>query len=535
MMKLLVIGLDGGTWDVFDDYLLEQWMPNLKKLRDEGCHGILDSTEPPVTPPAWTTCITGCHPGKHGIFAFHKYSFEHYRPKLTSSADCLVPNVFQILSRQGYKVGSINVPWTYPCRKVNGITVAGLGCPGVDCDFTHPQEFKNELLTDMDDYRILHMWKKGGPKKQEEKLDWNVKNVERIIRQRVRAAEMISQRVDWDILMVQFQNLDKMQHSIWAYLDKATRNSYPKQRDRLFKMFGRLDSAIGELVSLAGTEESTVVVASDHGFGRSVAQVRPNTALALWGYLDRKYSNNPWERIGKRLTRKLAHLRSGKSRGVRAPVREDFNWDRSKAAVIHKSVDGFIYLNIKGRGPGGCVEQGAKENIIEQLRQKFLEIRNPVNGEKVFHKVLTPQELFGPGAIDFEKCGDLVLAPKNGYRLKLTDLTRGDYVRPYPDNKLGGWHYREGMYIISGPGVKRGANHRTHIVNIAPTLYAVLGAKLPTFMDGKVITEAFEEQVKCRYETVPLEHFAQQKDSKAMTPEEEERVNRRLAALGYLD
>ena len=193
-------------------------------------------------------------------------------------------------------------------------------------------------------------------------------------------------------------------------------------------------------------------------------------------------------------------------------------------------------MNTRKRAPGGNIERGSQEeDTTEQLRRKFSEIRNPVTGEKVFHDVLRPEDLFGAGATDAERFGDLVLILKPGYSLKLADSGKGDYVRVYPQDGLYGWHYREGMYIVSGPGVKRGLVHRTHIVNIAPTLYAILGAKLPTFMDGKVIMEAFEEQIDCRYETVSLERFARQKNSKAMTPKEEEGVNRRLAALGYLD
>lgn len=534
-MKLLLIGLDGGTWDVFDDYLLEQWMPNLKKLRDESCHGILDSTEPPVTPPAWTTCITGCHPGKHGVVAFHKYSFEDSATKLTSSADCLVPNIFQRLSEQDYKVGFINAPWTYPCQKVNGITIAGLGCPDIGSDFTYPPEFKSELLSDMNDYNILHFWKKTGPETVE-KLDENVKKVERNITQRVRAAEMISERVDWDFLMVQFQDLDKMQHSVWGYVDKASRDLYPLQRDRLFEMFGKLDSAIGKLISLAGTKELAVVVASDHGFGRVTTQICPNTALSLWGYLDRKYPFGSGGRLLRRLSHKLARLWRGKKPKVWKDIRKDFNWKRSKAAVTHSSIYGFVHLNTRKRAPGGNIERGSQEeDTTEQLRRKFSEIRDPATDEKVFHDVLRPEALFGAGATDAERFGDLVLIPKTGYKLKLTDSGKIDCVRVFPQDKLDGWHYPEGMYIISGPGIRRGLVHRTHIVNIAPTLYAILGAKLPTFMDGKVISEAFTEQVDCRYETVSLKEFAQQKDMKAMMAEEEELVSKRLEALGYLD
>ncbi|MHC4647129.1 MAG: alkaline phosphatase family protein, partial [Planctomycetota bacterium] len=137
-MKVLIIGLDGATWDVLDESLLEHHMPNLGKLKGQGYSGILHSTEPPITPAAWTTCITGCNPETHGIAGFRRYSPEDDSIGIGNATDSLVPNMWQELSAQGFKVASINVPWTYPCQEVNGIMVAGYGCPGPQSSFTYP-------------------------------------------------------------------------------------------------------------------------------------------------------------------------------------------------------------------------------------------------------------------------------------------------------------------------------------------------------------------------------------------------------------
>ena len=45
-------------------------LPNLKQLRDRGGYSRLATTDPPQSPVAWSTFITGLDPGEHGIFDF---------------------------------------------------------------------------------------------------------------------------------------------------------------------------------------------------------------------------------------------------------------------------------------------------------------------------------------------------------------------------------------------------------------------------------------------------------------------------------
>lgn len=68
MTRLLVIGLDGATFRVIKPLCNEGELPNLSKLLASGTHGILESTFPPVTGPAWAALATGKNPGKTGIF-----------------------------------------------------------------------------------------------------------------------------------------------------------------------------------------------------------------------------------------------------------------------------------------------------------------------------------------------------------------------------------------------------------------------------------------------------------------------------------
>ena len=86
-----------------------------------GASGVLHSTTPPITPAAWTTFLTGKQPGTHGIIDFERYDSRTNTLSFNSTR-CLsgIRNIWQILSDQGLRVGSINVPMTFPPVAVNG-------------------------------------------------------------------------------------------------------------------------------------------------------------------------------------------------------------------------------------------------------------------------------------------------------------------------------------------------------------------------------------------------------------------------------
>ena len=71
---MLLIGLDGATFDILRPMMDQGRMPNLKGMIERGASGVLMSTIPPITPAAWTTFMTGKGPGKHGIVHFARYN-----------------------------------------------------------------------------------------------------------------------------------------------------------------------------------------------------------------------------------------------------------------------------------------------------------------------------------------------------------------------------------------------------------------------------------------------------------------------------
>ena len=64
--ELLIVGIDGVTWDVADDLSL----PHLERARAEGRSGVLIAEPPLFSPLLWTTMATGKRPEEHGVHGF---------------------------------------------------------------------------------------------------------------------------------------------------------------------------------------------------------------------------------------------------------------------------------------------------------------------------------------------------------------------------------------------------------------------------------------------------------------------------------
>ncbi len=70
MSQVLLVGLDGATFDIIRPLVDEGRLQNLARILEQGASGGLQSSMPPITPTAWTTVSTEKYPGKHGIYNF---------------------------------------------------------------------------------------------------------------------------------------------------------------------------------------------------------------------------------------------------------------------------------------------------------------------------------------------------------------------------------------------------------------------------------------------------------------------------------
>jgi predicted AlkP superfamily phosphohydrolase/phosphomutase len=83
--RIVVLGFDGMDPGMATRLMLEGRLPNFSKLADEGVFRALDTSNPSMSPVAWSTFSTGTDPGDHGIFDFLTRDPCSYTPMLSST------------------------------------------------------------------------------------------------------------------------------------------------------------------------------------------------------------------------------------------------------------------------------------------------------------------------------------------------------------------------------------------------------------------------------------------------------------------
>src|SRR5207247_9124490 len=121
--KVVVIGLDAATWTVIRPCMAEGKMPNLAKLMKAGVSGTLESILPPITPPPWTSFMTGKNPGKHGVFHFIETAPDRYAMNYAKGGSRRSPTGWRILNSAGLPVRTMTFPFTYPSEALEGLHI----------------------------------------------------------------------------------------------------------------------------------------------------------------------------------------------------------------------------------------------------------------------------------------------------------------------------------------------------------------------------------------------------------------------------
>src|ERR687898_24730 len=102
--RALLIGLDGATFDVLDPLMEQGAMPVLRRFIGSGARATLRSTVPALTPPAWTSLVTGRGPGSHGIFDFFRKDNEASPLfRFLTSHDVACPTMWSLATAEGLR------------------------------------------------------------------------------------------------------------------------------------------------------------------------------------------------------------------------------------------------------------------------------------------------------------------------------------------------------------------------------------------------------------------------------------------------
>ena len=539
--KVLVIGLDGATFDYIFPLIKKGKLPNISKLIKGGSWDYLESTIQPITGAAWPSFMTGKTPAKHSIFDFIQQETKD-DVGLVDSQSIVGETLFDILSRNGKRVIAINVPVTYPPWKINGMMVTGMLSPE-NAEITYPPRLKEEL----EGYRIdiRTSYKKG---KEQEMLD----DIKDLTRKRARFTCKILSENEWDFAMVVFRGTDVIPHYFRKYMDPGHpeyKRSNKQFRNAISETYEEADVAIGELLKVT-PEDASIFLMSDHGHGRLRKMINLNIWFLKNGLL--KLKKLPRVRIKYNLFRtgfspqKVYQVLSGFgiqniiqkfSRQTRNKILNamlsfsDVDWQRTKAYSLGHI--GQIYINLKGREKFGIVNRGSEyETIRDEIIDKLKKLRDPETGKLVVDKVAKKEELYKGQYLD--RAPDMFVFSRDSEYDAFALMAQNTEVFCNHFKGQSGNHRLHGIFVADGPSIRSGIQTEgARIIDVTPTLLYLMGLPIPDDLDGKVLKDIFQPSF-LKKKSPRFEKARQMEKKKRKSEGDEEEIKERLRELGYL-
>ena len=481
--RLLIIGLDAGTFDILDPLVASGDMPNVGAILEAGACAELLSTFPPTTSPAWPALVTGLGPGKLGFFGLlnrrpgTQYDFAVARNTFDARA------LWSLAGRAGVPAVACGVPATFPpAESPNVAVVTGMLTPN-----GQPRTAPAALEADLAREGLVIDW--------EELRD--LAGSVALPDDEARLALRMLERSDWRVFMTVFRASDGIFHT------------HPAEFEAHREMFRRIDRHVGAMRERLDAAD-TLMLVSDHGMTRLAEVVHVNSLFLREGLLGRRevettvedralgllerikespLVQNPIVKnpLARRAAEALRQRRASRTlefgrEGRRQPRLSEalVDWSRTTCVFVDLGYGSGVYLNVRGREPFGVVApeeyDATRDRVAALLRQQ--------EGLVVSRR----EEVYtGPFV---ERAPDLLVSTTReelGLSGRLLDTpvrTRVDVAYFH--------HTRRGIWVVAGPDVRPGRLAAPcEIVDVCPTALHLLGLAVPDDVDGRVRSELF--------------------------------------------
>lgn len=540
---LMMIGLDGATFEVIRPLVEAGKLPHLGRIMDEEASGVLESIIPPITGPAWSVLATGQNPGKLGTFDFiNRRQQDDYRLHPIRSQDLAGHSFWDILDAAGYRVGILNYPMLVPAYPVDGWMVAGLGASRLH-EYAYPETLKAELDRITGGYEINISF---GLPKYRDNMPRLIEDMKLMLRNRVAVLEHLIATQPVDVLVVVFSVPDVAQHTMWKYWDEnwieAEANPlHDEMREAFVSLWVDIDRAVGEVLEHLAPEGHALII-SDHGFGPAHGVFHINEWLKREGFLEQQASTTSranrlrqWlvEKTNPVLRPLYQKLVGSKVQQLlRASVLRDIDLDDSKAFALENS-DGYggIYVNRRYARRRGLDEADFVRETARELKHALIQW-GVEHGMAM--QVFVAQELYrGDKA---ELAPEVLLLVEDGRSSVSYRMGQPIYDdRPHHPMKSGS-HRLDGILLATGPRVAAVSVDGAKLQDIAPTLLSLADVPSPASIDGRVLIEMLKPEYRTNLPArVDGPTDAPEIEIGDYDEEEEAIILQRLTDLGYID
>ncbi len=453
--KFLVIGLDSAPAQIVFDRRDE--LPVLRELIDNGLYGLLRSSDPPITIPAWMVMCTGKDSGRLGLYGFrHRKDYSYKDIWIATSQSIEEHAVWDWIGERGGQNCLVSVPPSYPPKPVNGNLISCFITPGNEKDYTYPSELREEIEKRFGSYIFDVVFRT-------DEKDNLLEQIYEMTEKRFEVLYYLIRQKKWDFFMFVEIGVDRVQHAFWKYMDPGHHlyEKGNKYEEVIMEYYKDLDKKIGELLSNID-KNTVVIVASDHGAKRMKGAFCINEWLIEQGDL-----------VVKEKPQSPMSLDQVK-----------IDWSRSKAW----GWGGYyarLFLNIEGREAQGIILPENYEKERDALAEKMMSLRGP-EGEEWKTHILKPQEYFKEARGDYP---DLMVYFDDLYWRSAGTLGHeGKFLLENDTGPDDAVHAQDGIYIFYDPKNRLRERKDAHILDITPTILHWMGVPIPEDLEGKIIT-----------------------------------------------
>lgn len=314
---------------------------------------------------------------------------------------------------------------------------------------------------DADEYALEHGWIS-----EEEFLHM----LERASLWRAQVSGWVFKTYQPDLLMTWQNNLDSAGHAF--FLQDPRQPGYSEEKTHSFIDYYQraaiaADQALDTMLDVIDLETTTLLMVADHGMAPIHTSVYVNTILEKAGLL--KLDNRNYVVV-----------------------------DQSKAFAVCSGGSVNVYINLADYQVDGFVSNEEYPQVQAQVIDLLSSLTDPENGEQVFSRILSRQDL-ETVHLNHSHSGDVFAQAQPGYAL---DCWRGkdtifDKVEYYGQHGYeSSLIEMQGLFIATGVGVPRSGEviPPMRLIDIAPTIAALLNFNPDPRIDGEAIPALIDHQ-----------------------------------------
>lgn len=527
--KVFILGLDGATFNLIVPMMRRGELPNIEKLLREGAYGNLTSIEPMSSPVLWTTIFTGKKREVHGITDYTITVEGETKPIPVGSRQRRVLALWN-MATVGGKTGAFFAFWaTHPAESVSGFIISDrYDEEGIENAF-YPPEFEEEVerYISVSDDEIAEITLRFTDFEYEEDFTDKYKPGTDIFEKNkavailryhlrrdiamMRASRYVLKMYAPDIVSCYIKGTDGVSHIFWKYMDPYTpyaRYDDITGEDRehfggvIEEYYRFCDEMLGELMPFL--DDYHILIVSDHGFGPVPDEINYNMKSLLTEMGLARYEKG--------------ELVEGKSTVY--VMQSDWSNRRS------------LRLNLKGRERGGMVDENDADAVLKKVCEALRSIKTK-SGKLLFVNVEN-KGVQGANKAEIEvefnkdiKGSDTLMIDGREVGADTVLVSRG----------ISGDHMPNGVIILSGDSIKKCIIGEANIIDITPTVLALLGLPVAKDMQGKVLKSIFTEEFlsRCPIETIDTyEGLAPKMVSTPQPLPSDKEKREELRGLGYI-